>query len=367
MVRGQLAVPKVGCGSTARSEPLEPVGLLEPASLKMRVCPALGFFVALTAVLTATRAAAMDAASAADQPPTVVLNGHQKVAGVQRGNVAAFLGIPYADPPIASLRWKPPRTENLTARWNGTLKATKFAPKCIQMATPFSGGAPRPHAVFLFPRVPALRHCPLNGCIVLSPIQNPPLATSSSKPTWAPTANTTCRRARTACESTATAAALDDTAVALTAASPPAPAQVFECVCAGARRATECIEWNNFRACLRTNGDRLQRLPCLLPQLDPTVSGQWCSSFSAFGYVSPWSQTVDVRPLKVPVAIAGKGRLATRAAQPAARAPPVRMHRQHRRSCCRSCSTFTGARTRAARVRTQTGRRWLSSARRWWS
>lgn len=44
-------------------------------------------------------------------------------------NVATFLGIPYAAPPIGNLRWKAPTAKK---RWNDTLAATAYGPSCPQ-------------------------------------------------------------------------------------------------------------------------------------------------------------------------------------------------------------------------------------------
>ena len=44
-------------------------------------------------------------------------------------NVAAFLGIPYAAPPVGDLRWKPPQP---VKAWKGTRPARQFGPACPQ-------------------------------------------------------------------------------------------------------------------------------------------------------------------------------------------------------------------------------------------
>lgn len=44
-------------------------------------------------------------------------------------NEIAFLGIPYAAPPVGDLRWKPPER---AVKWKGTRDATKFGPACMQ-------------------------------------------------------------------------------------------------------------------------------------------------------------------------------------------------------------------------------------------
>jgi para-nitrobenzyl esterase len=45
------------------------------------------------------------------------------------GQVRAFLGIPYAAPPVGPLRWKPPQP---AAAWSGVRSATSFGPRCMQ-------------------------------------------------------------------------------------------------------------------------------------------------------------------------------------------------------------------------------------------
>src|SRR5215208_7889151 len=45
------------------------------------------------------------------------------------GGVSAYLGIPYAAPPIGELRWKPPQP---ASRWEGVRKADTFGTSCMQ-------------------------------------------------------------------------------------------------------------------------------------------------------------------------------------------------------------------------------------------
>ena len=47
----------------------------------------------------------------------------------QGGTARAFLGIPYAAPPVGPLRWKPPMP---AAKWTGVRDATKFGYRCMQ-------------------------------------------------------------------------------------------------------------------------------------------------------------------------------------------------------------------------------------------
>src|SRR5271166_2115153 len=51
------------------------------------------------------------------------------VAGKDDGKVLAFLGIPYAVPPVGDLRWKAPVP---AAKWSGVHKATEFGNHCMQ-------------------------------------------------------------------------------------------------------------------------------------------------------------------------------------------------------------------------------------------
>jgi len=51
------------------------------------------------------------------------------VEGKPEGTVNAFLGIPYAAPPVGDLRWRPPAPP---AKWTGVRPATEFGPRCMQ-------------------------------------------------------------------------------------------------------------------------------------------------------------------------------------------------------------------------------------------
>jgi para-nitrobenzyl esterase len=52
-----------------------------------------------------------------------------KVEGKEEGAIRAFLGIPYAAPPVGELRWKPPAP---VAKWSGTRAAKEFGAHCMQ-------------------------------------------------------------------------------------------------------------------------------------------------------------------------------------------------------------------------------------------
>jgi len=58
-----------------------------------------------------------------------VKTGSGMVEGKDDGAVQAFLGIPYAAPPVGDLRWKAPVP---AAKWSGVRKATDFGSHCMQ-------------------------------------------------------------------------------------------------------------------------------------------------------------------------------------------------------------------------------------------
>ncbi len=60
-------------------------------------------------------------------PAIVTTSGPLK--GIVSGNVAEFLGIPYAAPPVGPLRWMPPQPYGT---WNGLLDASSFGNVCTQ-------------------------------------------------------------------------------------------------------------------------------------------------------------------------------------------------------------------------------------------
>ncbi len=82
-----------------------------------------------TCALAATTLLAMSANAASH--PLTVKTALGKVHGktINDGKVRAWLGIPYAAPPIGDLRWKAPQP---TVKWSGTRDATKYAAHCAQ-------------------------------------------------------------------------------------------------------------------------------------------------------------------------------------------------------------------------------------------
>jgi para-nitrobenzyl esterase len=77
--------------------------------------------------------------SGESQPPrTHVTSG--PLSGVWEGEVAAFLGVPYAAAPVGAKRWRPPQSPPI---WETTLAADQFSNSCIQTLNP-EGGADNP-------------------------------------------------------------------------------------------------------------------------------------------------------------------------------------------------------------------------------
>jgi len=68
--------------------------------------------------------------NSSEQKPGPIVNAPAgEVEGRLEGDLRVFKGIPYAEPPVGSLRWKPPA---LMPRWTGIRKAADFGPACLQ-------------------------------------------------------------------------------------------------------------------------------------------------------------------------------------------------------------------------------------------
>ena len=89
----------------------------------------------LAAALTALGLMAAGAAHAEDAASARVRDGALK--GVVADGVASFKGIPYAAPPVGSLRWRPPAAP---AKWTGARDASAFGPACLATGDGFGAG-----------------------------------------------------------------------------------------------------------------------------------------------------------------------------------------------------------------------------------
>ncbi len=92
-------------------------------------------FVIATMITIGGLAPAGSAAVLPTKPVPEVQVDSGVLSGLGEGSVNAFLGIPYAAPPMGALRWRAPQPP---ASWTGTLAADHFSPSCMQR--PRSGG-----------------------------------------------------------------------------------------------------------------------------------------------------------------------------------------------------------------------------------
>ncbi len=61
------------------------------------------------------------------------------ISGVREDRLSIYKGVPFAAPPVADLRWRPPE---LVAPWTNTRKADAFAPACMQTGVSMPGETP---------------------------------------------------------------------------------------------------------------------------------------------------------------------------------------------------------------------------------
>lgn len=83
------------------------------------------------AVILATWLAAFSVAAGAQPAAPIVTIDSGKLAGNEKDGMMSFLGIPYAAPPTADLRWRAPQP---VKAWQRTHQATEFGPVCRQTA-----------------------------------------------------------------------------------------------------------------------------------------------------------------------------------------------------------------------------------------
>ncbi len=81
-----------------------------------------------TLAITAFAAISLAAAPAVAADTAKVAQGQLK--GATAGEVVSFKGIPFAQPPVGDLRWRPPQPAKA---WTGVRDATAYGPQCMQM------------------------------------------------------------------------------------------------------------------------------------------------------------------------------------------------------------------------------------------
>src|SRR5450432_309227 len=80
------------------------------------------------------------AAGMGGAPPELVLHTDSgPVHGTVSGHTRVFAGIPFAAPPVGSLRWRPPQAPS---PWTEPLDATQLGPNCPQIPLGASGYDP---------------------------------------------------------------------------------------------------------------------------------------------------------------------------------------------------------------------------------
>jgi para-nitrobenzyl esterase len=110
--------------------------------------PALQLMLALLVLCGITFGAAPAYAKKVHKIPRtpVVVTPSGKLRGVINGDIAEYLGIPYAAPPVGNLRWMPPQPYG---PWQGVLDASAFGSQCTQ-----PGGVGTENCLFLNIYVP---------------------------------------------------------------------------------------------------------------------------------------------------------------------------------------------------------------------
>src|SRR6185503_14926101 len=83
----------------------------------------------LVAALTAAPIAAFSGLAAQSSGEALVTVEGGALRGVVRDGVTAYLGVPYAAPPIGNLRWREPQPP---VKWQGVRAADKFGNDCVQ-------------------------------------------------------------------------------------------------------------------------------------------------------------------------------------------------------------------------------------------
>jgi para-nitrobenzyl esterase len=98
--------------------------------MKLRAARALSTFVLLALGMLPEVTAAQQPAKGCTESVDVACTEQGAVRGVAEGETLAFKGIPYAQPPVGALRWKPPMPP---ASWEGVRDGSHYGPICPQI------------------------------------------------------------------------------------------------------------------------------------------------------------------------------------------------------------------------------------------
>jgi carboxylesterase type B len=90
--------------------------------------------------------AALGGCPAAIAPGTTVHLADGVIHGTYDGDTRRFLGIPFAAPPVGSLRWRPPAP---VVPWQGVLEASDYGSPCPQVASLFGTASDNEDCLFL--------------------------------------------------------------------------------------------------------------------------------------------------------------------------------------------------------------------------
>ncbi len=96
---------------------------------------------AFGAMLVAGAALAGSAAAASDGPHAAraISTASGKLQGVAHDGIVAYLGVPYAAPPVGELRWRTPQPP---PHWQGVRRANQFGDQCMQGQRPGAPASP---------------------------------------------------------------------------------------------------------------------------------------------------------------------------------------------------------------------------------
>jgi para-nitrobenzyl esterase len=85
----------------------------------------------------------------------VVVTSGGPITGLKLAAENAYLGVPYAAPPVGALRWEPPAP---AAPFPGTFHAIRYAPHCAQVASPFGIASTSEDCLYLNVFTPLKEH-----------------------------------------------------------------------------------------------------------------------------------------------------------------------------------------------------------------